>query len=76
MNDALRTDVFVRYKPETIAASCIWLAARNLKIPLPENPPWYEALNVNMSDIEYIAAAILRLYSREKVNIDVSKFWL
>ena len=40
MNDALRTDVFIRHAPEAVATSCIWLAARILKYPLPENPPW------------------------------------
>jgi len=32
MNDCLRTDVFVRYSPETIACSCIYLSARVLKV--------------------------------------------
>ena len=32
MNDSLRTDVFVRYKPETIATACIYLSARKLKV--------------------------------------------
>jgi hypothetical protein len=32
MNDSFRTDVFVRYNPETIACACIWLAARQLQV--------------------------------------------
>lgn len=32
MNDALRTDVFVRFEPETIACACIYLAARALQV--------------------------------------------
>lgn len=32
MNDSLRTDVFVRYDPETIACACIYLAARQLNV--------------------------------------------
>jgi len=32
MNDSLRTDVFVRFPPETIACACIFLAARNEKV--------------------------------------------
>ena len=32
MNDSLRTDVFVRYAPETIATACIYLSARKLKV--------------------------------------------
>ena len=44
MNDSLRTDVFVRYPPETIAVACIYLSARKLKEPLPKNPSWFEVL--------------------------------
>ena len=32
MNDSLRTNVFVRFSPETIACACIFLAARQLKV--------------------------------------------
>ena len=32
MNDSFRTDVFVRFDPETIACACIFLAARQLKV--------------------------------------------
>lgn len=71
MNDALRTNVFVRYTPETIACACIWLAGRQLKICLPESPPWYHVFRVTLSDIEEIAASILKLYTRKKVKLEV-----
>lgn len=32
MNDSFRTDVFVRFQPETIACACIYLAARQLQV--------------------------------------------
>ena len=32
MNDSLRTNVFVRFSPETIACGCIYMAARQLKV--------------------------------------------
>lgn len=32
MNDSLRTDLFQRFPPETIACGCIELAARNLQV--------------------------------------------
>lgn len=32
MNDSLRTEVFVRYDPETIACACIYLSARLLQV--------------------------------------------
>ncbi|KAF2355811.1 Cyclin N-terminal [Trinorchestia longiramus] len=70
MNDALRTDVFMRYTPEAIASACIWLAARKLKVPLPENPPWYHIVSVCIEDIQMIAASILKLYTRRKVKLE------
>lgn len=41
MNDSLRTDVFVRFQPESIACACIYLAARTLEVsvgPHGESP--------------------------------------
>ena len=32
MNDGLRTDIFMRYSPETIAVACIFLSSRVLKV--------------------------------------------
>ena len=32
MNDSLRTDVFVRYKPETVACACVALSARQIGV--------------------------------------------
>ena len=32
MNDTLRTNVFVKFTPETIACACIFLAARQLQV--------------------------------------------
>lgn len=71
MNDALRTDVFMRHTPESIACSCIWLAARQIRVPLPENPPWYHVVNVDIDDIHHISASILKLYTRPKVKLEV-----
>ena len=68
MNDSLRTDSFVRHHPETIACACIYLAARQLEIPLPNNPPWYSLFKAEVTDMEQIARAILRLYKRKKVR--------
>ncbi|KAI5712691.1 cyclin-L1 isoform X2 [Diaphorina citri] len=70
MNDSLRTDVFVRYDPETIASACIYLTARKLRIPLPRNPAWYSLFHVLESDIQDVCKRILRLYTRPKANTD------
>lgn len=38
MNDSLRTDIFQRFHPETIACACIELAARNLQVRSTRSP--------------------------------------
>lgn len=68
MNDALRTNVFVRYHPETVACACIYLTARKLKICMPKNPAWYSIFEVSEKDIHDVCYSILRLYKRHKVN--------
>ncbi|GJQ79767.1 hypothetical protein Trydic_g23239 [Trypoxylus dichotomus] len=70
MNDSLRTDVFVRYQPESIACACIYLTARKLKLPLPKNPSWYTLFGVTETEIRDICVRILKLYNRPKANID------
>lgn len=68
MNDSLRTDVFVRYQPETVACACIYLTARRLKMPMPKSPPWFSIFKVEEKDIQDICIRILRLYARPKVR--------
>ncbi len=73
MNDSLRTDVFVRFAPESVACACIFLAARKLEVPLPRRPrPWYELFNATTSEIHEIAYTILDLYRMEKVRVKSS----
>lgn len=68
MNDALRTDVFLRYSPEIIACACIYLSARELQISLPENPPWYLIFGADQASLDAICVRILHLYTHKKVN--------
>lgn len=68
MNDSLRTDVFVRYQPETVACACIYLTARKLKLPLPKNPSWFSIFGASEEEIQDISVKILKLYTRPKVN--------
>lgn len=70
MNDSFRTDVFVRYHPETIAVACIFLAARQIGLPLPSNPPWFEVFGAKQSTLEQISLQILALYKRNKPNAE------
>uniref|UniRef100_W8BWR5 Cyclin-L1 n=1 Tax=Ceratitis capitata TaxID=7213 RepID=W8BWR5_CERCA len=69
MNDSLRTDVFMRYQPETIACACIYLSARKLGIPLPNNPPWFGVFCVSEDHIVDICYRITELYMRAKYNL-------
>lgn len=69
MNDSLRTDVFVRFSPETIACACIFLAARTVKVNLPLRPPWWELFDATHDEIEDISLTILRMYSRPRRKI-------
>ncbi|CAI4229532.1 unnamed protein product [Auanema sp. JU1783] len=69
MNDGLRTDMFVRYTPETIACACIFLAARTVEpqIPLPKTPShWFDLLGASEKDVRDIASTLQQLYSRKK----------
>ncbi|GBP64809.1 Cyclin-L2 [Eumeta japonica] len=68
MNDALRTDVFMRFPPETIACACIYLTARKIGLPLPNNPHWFLLFKVKEEDIKEVCIRILQLYKRSKVN--------
>ncbi|XP_053947737.1 cyclin-L1 [Anastrepha ludens] len=70
MNDSLRTDVFMRYQPETIACACIYLSARKLGIPLPNNPPWFGIFQVSEDAIVDICYRITELYMRNKPNVE------
>ncbi|EYC42252.1 hypothetical protein Y032_0538g3139 [Ancylostoma ceylanicum] len=69
MNDGLRTDMFVRYSPETIACACIFLAARTVQpqVPLPDKPRnWYELFDASDTDVHTIATMLLNMYSNQK----------
>ena len=66
MNDSLRSILFVRHSPETIACACIYLAARVLQVPLPNKPHWFYLFNATEEDIKHICLSILKIYQRRK----------
>ncbi|NXJ95129.1 CCNL1 protein, partial [Corythaixoides concolor] len=70
MNDSLRTNVFVRFQPETIACACIYLAARALQIPLPTRPHWFSLFGTTEEEIQEICLTTLKLYTRKKPNYE------
>jgi cyclin L len=70
MNDSFRTDVFVRYQPETVACACIALAARKLNINMATTPPWYVIFKVQEDDLTDACYRIAELYQRTKPNTE------
>ncbi|KAF8383882.1 cyl-1, partial [Pristionchus pacificus] len=71
INDGLRTDMFLRYTPETIACACIFLAARTVEPPvaLPSEPfHWFELFDASDRDVEAIAHMLVNLYNRKLPN--------
>lgn len=70
MNDSLRTDVFCRYQPETIACACISLSARKLNINMSTSPPWFVIFKVQEDDLIDACFRIMELYHRSKPNIE------
>jgi len=63
MNDSLREPLCVRFRPEVIATSCIYMAARVLGIVLPEYPhPWWELFDAKQDQLDEIAWTINQLY--------------
>lgn len=68
MNDSLRTDVFLRFTAETVACACIYLSARSLQIPLPDQPPWFLLFGACEEDLRQICGTILRLYTLPTVS--------
>ncbi|XP_069069390.1 cyclin-L1 isoform X2 [Pleurodeles waltl] len=71
MNDCLRTNVFVRFPPETIACACIYLAARALQIALPTRPHWFVLFGATEDDIQEVCLTTLKLYTRKKPNYEL-----
>ena len=59
LNDSLRLDFCVRYKAQVIACAAIYMAARFLRLKLPDNPPWWELFDATKSELEVITIIIL-----------------
>ncbi|EFA77834.1 cyclin [Heterostelium album PN500] len=77
LNDSMRTTLSVQYKPESIAAASIFLAAKMLKVRLVEEPyPWWEIFDTTKEEILSISEEINNFYNKPKpFYIDIEKFY-
>lgn len=64
LNDSLRTTLCCEVQPGVIAVGCIYLAACDCDIILPQEARWYEAFDVSWEDIERVCQAVRSLYKR------------
>jgi len=65
LNDSLRLDCCVRYRAELIACAALFMAARDLRIKLPDSPPWYGLFGASLTEIREVGNAILSLYHQQ-----------
>lgn len=70
INDSQRTDVCMRYEPETICCAALWMGARVLQIKLPSNanPPWWELFDAKKADMDAVCARVAALYSKARAS--------
>jgi len=66
LNDSMRTNICLRFRPEVVATAAIFLAVRLLQIKLPEK--WYELFDTSLEDMEEVASVISELYTRAKAK--------
>ena len=66
-DDCLRSGVCCQYRPEAIAAACVWLTCRFMDVVLPEPPlssqPWWLLYDVSIQELQSISEAVLELYT-------------
>lgn len=62
LNDSLRLPSIIDIKPEVLACSAIFLAARHLQVKLPDSPPWHLLFDVTREEIEQVSNVIMEIY--------------
>lgn len=64
----LRTSLGLQFKPHEVAAGAIYLAAKFLKISLPqqEGKPWWTEFQVTPAILEDVSSQMLELYEQTK----------
>lgn len=68
LNDSMRTPLCCMFEPHKIAATSIYLAARSLGIKLVTDPPWWEAFDTDVEDMQCIAGTLMTLYRKPPVR--------
>jgi len=71
LNDSFCTNVSCRYHPHVVACAAILLAARDLGIKLPDNPPWWTLFDALLSEIEDVGRNVLFVSSRQLSRTDL-----
>ena len=65
-NDSMRVPLCLKFTPATIAAACVALTARIVRIHLPAN--LWTLLEVSQSQLDEIMSVLSELYTRPKVQ--------
>jgi hypothetical protein len=69
-NDVFRSDACIRYDAPTLACACIHLAAADLSIPLPCDPPWWLVFSVSDVGIACVTMVLQQLLDAPKaINV-------
>jgi hypothetical protein len=76
LNDSLRLDLSLRYSAQLIASATIFLAARKISFPLPEDLPWWEVFGADMDTMLVICDSILGIYHLSKVLVLINPLLL
>lgn len=56
-NDLYRSTLCLKYRPNVLACASIFLASRDLKIPLPE-PSWWELFDVEQPQVTWTISVL------------------
>jgi transcription initiation factor TFIIIB Brf1 subunit/transcription initiation factor TFIIB len=64
LNDSTRTVLCCMYAPHQITTASIFLAARDMRVKLPTDPPWWLLFDTQLEDLQNIARKILALYTQ------------
>ncbi|KAL5699269.1 hypothetical protein ACHQM5_030198 [Ranunculus cassubicifolius] len=67
-NDSLRTTLCVRFPSEVVACGVVYAAARRLRVPLPENQPWWMVFDADKEGIDEVCRVLAHLYSLPKAQ--------